>query len=126
MKNEKEARILVIDDEPSVRSLLKDFFSLFPSLRVSTAENGEEGIDKIKKTKPDVVVTDVDMPVKNGIEVARHVLERGDGIHIIIMSGGHVNEKLESFISTRKLPFLRKPINLAKLKEIVSGLVFAE
>jgi two-component system, response regulator YesN len=122
----RKTKVLVIDNEPLVLDVLKDFFGSFLFFRVFTAKNGDEGINKIEENNPDLVVTDVDMPVKNGIEVAMHVLKKGDRTHIVIMSGGHVNEKLKKFISTRKLPFLNKPVSLVKLKEIVSGFTFAE
>ena len=61
-------KVLIADDEPDIIEILK--YNLEKEgYQVSTAKDGDEAIDKAKNVKPDLVVLDMMMPRKNGIEV---------------------------------------------------------
>lgn len=64
-------RILVADDEPNVLSLLKDYFEI-NGYEVITAENGRAVLDQIR-TKPDIILLDINMPDMDGISVCREI-----------------------------------------------------
>ncbi len=61
-------RILVIDDEPNIRKMLKTLLEI-NEYEVDTAENGLVGLEKIKKSKPDLVLLDLVMPEMTGYQV---------------------------------------------------------
>jgi CheY-like chemotaxis protein len=61
------ARILIIDDEPNMRSMLRRMLHQ-AGHQVSEAGNGAEGIDSYERDPPDLVITDIIMPKKEGIE----------------------------------------------------------
>ena len=63
----KQETILIIDDEPSVRESLGCFFQ-DEGYRVLTAENGETGMELFSRERVDIVLTDLRMPRKDGIE----------------------------------------------------------
>jgi len=63
-----ESKILVIEDTESIRNELRDIL-IFEGMKVITAENGQEGIDKAKEHLPDLILCDIMMPLKNGYEV---------------------------------------------------------
>ena len=81
------ARILVIDDD---RPLLKVLSDLLQSAghEVTTAVDGDEGLQCLSAAPFDVVLTDLIMPNKEGLETIRDVRRRDAGIKIIAMSGG--------------------------------------
>jgi two-component system chemotaxis response regulator CheB len=67
-------RILVVDDSAFMRKALTQIFSTDPDLVViDTARNGQDGVDKCKALKPDVVTLDVEMPVLNGLEMLARI-----------------------------------------------------
>ncbi len=80
-------RILLIDDDEdilfSTQRILKR-----AGFKVTIAQNGQEGIDKFHKDKFDLVLTDMIMPEKEGIEVIREIREVNSEIKIGAMSGG--------------------------------------
>ncbi|MCU0821020.1 MAG: response regulator [Spirochaetes bacterium] len=81
------ARILVIDDDEYIckslqRILEKDGYE------VKLAEDGEAGLDMVSKEIPDLIIIDIVMPVKEGIETINVLLKKYPGIKIIAMSGG--------------------------------------
>lgn len=68
------ARILIIDDDQNMRSLLKDIvLDLDPEHEIFTAADGLEGVLVAKKELPDVILTDVDMPNMNGYGVYKQL-----------------------------------------------------
>ena len=81
------AQILLIDDDDAVREALRMTLTHLGH-EVTTARNGEEGLDLFTKTKPDLLITDIVMPVKEGIEVLLELRSRKAPVKIIAISGG--------------------------------------
>jgi DNA-binding NarL/FixJ family response regulator len=83
----KHIRILLADDHAVVRKGIREFLEVDSSLRViSEAENGDAALEQALKLKPDVVVLDIQMPHKTGIEVTRLLREAGMRCGILILS----------------------------------------
>jgi two-component system, OmpR family, response regulator CpxR len=81
------ARILVIDDDAAMRRLILRV--LQPrGHELLEAENGDDGLARMKDGSPDLIITDILMPQKEGIETIREVLGRSPGTKIIAISGG--------------------------------------
>ena len=80
-------RILCVDDSPIILNQLRKAFSNTPYL-VSTASNGREGLDRARGSFPDLIITDVEMPVMNGLEFCSQIRKfPGAGeIPLIILS----------------------------------------
>jgi two-component system, OmpR family, lantibiotic biosynthesis response regulator NisR/SpaR len=64
-------KILIVDDEPDIRQLLKDYFEI-QGYYVMMARNGMEAVDKAS-TGPDIILLDINMPVMDGLEVCRRI-----------------------------------------------------
>ena len=115
--------ILIIDDEPDTvtyfSTLLEDH-----GYHVVTAENGDEGIKKVRESVPDLITLDITMPEMSGVKCYRTLREddRWKAIPIIIITG--ISDTFRDFISTRKqVPppdgFLSKPIDENELLQLV-------
>lgn len=78
-------KILVIEDEPAMREGLKDNLE-FEGYSVDTAENGVMGLEKIEKKTYDLIISDVMMPVKSGLDVCRDVRNRNIPVGIILLT----------------------------------------
>lgn len=119
--------VLLIDDEPDTltyfESVLED-----AGYRTITAENGDEGLKRLKEEIPDLITLDVTMPEMSGVKYYRILRESEDwkSVPIIIITG--VSEDYRKFISTRKqVPppdgYLSKPIDENELIELVKKIL---
>jgi two-component system, chemotaxis family, chemotaxis protein CheY len=81
------ASILIIDDEPDLRSLLRLWLEDCDHV-VIEAEDGKKGILAFEQFIPDLVITDVFMPEKEGLGVIRAIRNRREQVKVIAMSGG--------------------------------------
>lgn len=79
-------KILVIDDERSIRNSMKDILQ-YEGHEVVLAENGMEGLVSVKSEKPDIVLCDIKMPKMEGIEVLERT--KMSPRHPVIMISGH-------------------------------------
>ena len=79
-------KILVIDDERSIRNSMKDILQ-YEGHDVVLAENGLEGLVSVKSEKPDIVFCDIKMPKMEGIEVLERIKEFSTDTPVIMISG---------------------------------------
>ena len=108
------AKILVIDDEKSIRNSMKDILS-FEGHEVSVAENGMEGLVAVKTEKPEVVFCDIKMPKMEGIEVLERIKEIAPTISVIMISGhGTIDTAIEA-IKKGAYDFIEKPLDLNRI-----------
>lgn len=80
-------RILVIDDEPSILLMIKKMLEREGYL-VDTANDGREGLELFEKNKPDLLITDIIMPQKEGLEIILELRKKNPELRIIAISGG--------------------------------------
>lgn len=85
-------KILVVDDEKMLRECLRDMFFQRDCI-VFEASNGEEALRLLKNQSVDLILTDIDMPVKNGLDFLREFRQINRTTPVAIMSGGHVIEE---------------------------------
>ena len=113
-------KVLIIEDEDMIRDGLKymvDWLSL-NCIIVGEASNGVEGLEKIAEYTPDIVLLDINMPLKTGIEL----LEENDGNYIfstIILSGHEDFTYAKRAIEFEVTEYLLKPINHNELSEAI-------
>jgi CheY-like chemotaxis protein len=115
------AHILLIDDDEQFRAMLAQMLSL-DHHQVTLAIDGEEGLRLAAQVKPDLIITDILMPHKDGIETIMALAEAGSTIPIIAISGGRrtisaeFNLKSATLIgvkATLAKPFARADLRLA-------------
>lgn len=70
-------KLLIVDDSAFMRKLIGDFFTHHPTIEVvGTARNGKDALQKIDQYKPDVVTMDVEMPIMNGLDAVKAIMEK--------------------------------------------------
>ncbi len=114
-------RILIIDDDAGISRPLKRFLEL-AGYAVDTAPDGVAGVRACQKCPPDLVITDIHMPDKNGIEVVLEVRHFYPEMPIIAMSGASVRHMLSHLDDARLLGaahVLEKPFALADMLNVV-------
>lgn len=88
----KKIRLIIIEDHKLLRVGLKSLFEKHGDISViAEAENGKDGIDKVKAHNPDVVVLDIGLEDMSGIEVARRICAENPNVKIIMLTS-HVKE----------------------------------
>ncbi|MFV0947037.1 butyrate response regulator transcription factor BumR [Campylobacter jejuni] len=118
----KELIILVVEDEVKTResmiSILSERFS-----KVIGAQNGDEGLKKFKKFKPDLVITDIAMPIMDGLDMAREIKEISDDVPIVVLSAYSEKERLLRSIDIGIDKYLIKPIDIEELFKVLDYLI---
>jgi two-component system, NtrC family, nitrogen regulation response regulator NtrX len=108
------ARILVIDDERSIRNTLKEILE-YEKFEVDVAEDGFEGLEKIETSHFDVVLCDIKMPKMDGIEVLSKIQEKDPDATVVMISGhGSIDTAVEA-IKKGAFDFISKPLDLNRL-----------
>ena len=81
-------RILIVDDSPVDRRLVEFFLKRgIADVDLSSTSNGKKALDLIVSENPDLVITDLQMPEMNGLELVENLIERGSDIPVILMTG---------------------------------------
>ena len=80
-------KVLIVDDHEMVRLGLSTYIGVQPDLEVvDQAENGQEGVEMALKDRPDIILMDLVMPVKDGIEATKEILKAWPQARIIILT----------------------------------------
>lgn len=111
-------RLLVIDDEPSILHAFRRAFD-DPQLELLTAETAAAGEHIVREDRPDVVVLDLNLPDRSGLECFEHIKEIDRHIPVIFITG---HGTVESAIEATKhgaFDYLFKPLELPELKTLV-------
>jgi DNA-binding NarL/FixJ family response regulator len=80
-------RILVADDNPAIRKCLRGLLEHHEDWQVcDEASNGKEAVEHFEKTKPDLIVIDLQMPEMNGLDAARQIVHQSPGTPILMVT----------------------------------------
>lgn len=117
-------RILIIDDDAPMRAMLRETFVL-NGYAVDTASNGQEAETLYNRNRYSIIITDIVMPEKDGIEVILDLLKKNNGTQVIAISGGARITAADYLVTADKFGVaatFQKPIDrralLAKVKEL--------
>lgn len=110
----KNLSVLIVEDEAGTLALMSDVLSLeFDS--VFTAKNGDEGIKKFKKYNPDIVISDIAMPILDGLEMARQIKAIRQKTLVVLLSAHSEKERLLQAIDASVDKYIIKPIDMDEL-----------
>jgi len=92
----KACRVVVVDDIPEIRYLLKMLLAIEPSCTVvGEAGNGAEAIEVVDRTKPELVVLDLEMPTMDGWHALPHLRRVSPSSHLIVFSSTEADARIE-------------------------------
>ncbi len=120
-------KILIVEDDSLFRNMLAEILNS-AGYNTFRAKDGEEGLATFKASNPDLVVTDIRMPRKNGIQMSMDILRVSPKTPIIFISGWYDPERLysenresASFLKndTFHLRFLKKPFHATQLLNMI-------
>jgi len=112
----KNFTILYVEDEAGIRkrvvSTLRYYFD-----EVWEAENGEEGLDSYYTHRPDIILSDIEMPQANGVEMVKQIREIDRDIPIVMVTAYSNEEYLLELINLNISHYILKPVNSTNLLE---------
>jgi two-component system, NtrC family, nitrogen regulation response regulator NtrX len=107
------SKILVIDDERSIRNTLRDILT-YEKYEVSDADSGITALEMMKQAEFDVILLDIKMPQMDGIEVLDHIMSENDTPVIMISGHGTIETAVEA-IKKGAFDYIAKPLDLNRL-----------
>jgi len=121
------AKILIVEDDPLISRMYQTVFK-FEGFDVDMARNGEEGIERLKKDRPSLVLLDIMMPKMSGIDVLREVKDdpMTKNIPVVVLTNLSGMKDAETALSMGAVKFIVKSKNkpkqiVAQIKEVLAG-----
>ena len=114
----KPIKVLVVDDEKGIRFLLSEVL-LQRGFEVSLARDGQESLEKLEKDHFDLVITDINMPRLDGVEMLKNMHETKREEKIIIMTGNPSDQRLMDEGMPPVVTRLSKPFHIDKFLDVV-------
>ncbi len=120
-------RILIIDDDHHILLMIKKMLER-AGFEIELASNGNEGLELFKRSQADLVITDIIMPEKEGLETIREMKRLRSDLKIIAMSGGG-KISADNYLNTAKIfgasKVLEKPFSQKTMISTVTDLLGA-
>lgn len=111
-------KILIVDDDETCLGILEK--SLSNNFETATEKNGFLALNRYKTFQPDIIVSDIDMPILNGIEMVKKIRETDKNCKIILLSAHSNVEYLMKATELMLTKYLVKPINPDELYESIN------
>ena len=122
MINKNQISILIVDDEEDIRDVLEIALEDI-GYTVFLAENGEKGFEIFKSKRPDIVITDIKMPVMDGIELLSRIKRENSETEVLMITGhGDMHLTIRS-LKLDAMDFITKPVNVDILEIAVEKAV---
>ncbi len=114
----KDFKVLFVEDEEKIRQHIANSLSYLVE-EVKEASNGVEALDVLESFSPDIIITDLEMPLMNGVDFIKHVREEDKDVCIIVLTAHTNNQYLLELIDMHIEHFIVKPMNFEKLLNIL-------
>ena len=114
MKNSKDLRVLYVEDNEYVRESTKEILERFFQ-HITVGVNGVDGLEKFGQSKYDLVITDINMPIMNGIEMIKNIRKIDNDIPILIISAHSESRYFMDAIKQNIDGYLLKPLEMKQL-----------
>lgn len=117
--------LLIVEDERWEREGLTEFLD-WPALgigKVETAFDGIDGLEKALQLQPDIIVTDIQMPGMNGLDMAKQIRDRLPQVHIVILTGYDDFEYAREAIRFHAAEYLLKPVEEEEMLAVMTRVV---
>jgi two-component system, NtrC family, response regulator PilR len=115
-------RVMIIEDDKEMRSLLKDFFEE-EGFETDSASNGVDALRMLSKDHFDLVITDIRMPGLTGLDILPRIRRLKPEIPIIVMTAYGSDDVRRRSLERGATIYLEKPIHLSKLRAVIREMV---
>ncbi len=119
------ARILVVDDEPTERHGLAELLDAW-GYTVDTAADGAEALERLSRSFPQAVLTDIRMPRMDGLQLLQRIRQQYGELPVLVLTGQGSKEAVIECLRLRANDYIEKPIRSEELKQRLADLVRAD
>ena len=125
MTSGERIKVMVVDDHSVVRVGLKQILEQSGEFEVvGQAADGEEAVRVAAEVLPDVVVMDVMMPGKDGVEACRDIMESAPGTRVVMLTAAMEEKAVVEAVAAGATGYLQKETGLERLLSVVRGVAF--
>lgn len=113
--------ILLVEDEKLELETLRDYvdWKRLGASRVYTARNGRTALECLEEHDPDIMITDIQLPVMNGIELSKRAREEGFGCKIVFLTGYDNFEYMKSAFQVQAVDYILKPFRVDEVETLI-------
>lgn len=119
--NFKDISILFVEDDPHIQKEISTFLKEQIFSAVYTASNGSEGLQQYYEYKPDIILTDLNMPKMNGLAMSEIIKDHHPRVPILLITSDYKKEVTERCVDIGIDGYLFKPISLLRLKKVLES-----
>lgn len=109
--------ILIVDDDLGPREALRQI--LTPTYRVVTAQNGQEALEQFDAHRPDMVISDIRMPVMSGTELMTALRRRAPDTPFVLLTGYATIESAQAAVREGAFDYISKPYHVRDIRSLV-------
>jgi CheY-like chemotaxis protein len=116
-------RILIADDEPAIRDILVECVNGFDhgqAYAVSTASDGPDALEAVKRDRPELVLLDHNMPGMTGLEVLKKILQFDPGIRVVMITGTMNDGDAAEALKSGAFSYVPKPFDLQYIDALIA------
>jgi len=114
---------LIVDDEAHLRTYLKLILKQIGFTNFHEAVNGQEAIDTYKLHGPDIVLLDVNMPVKEGMEALKEIIEFDEEAIVVMTTSVVSRQAVETSVELGASHYIRKDMKKEEVAEVLEALI---
>jgi DNA-binding NtrC family response regulator len=112
-------RILVVDDQESMRDMLADLLDMMGH-EARTASGGAEALDRLEAEPIDLVITDLNMPEMDGMELTKRIKSRSPELPVIVITGYGTFHTERQVLASGADGYIPKPCTIHRVRETVN------
>lgn len=121
MKEETQLKLLIVDDSKFTQKIEANLFKeVVPNVEVYYANDGKEGLEKYSEINPDLSIVDLLMPNMTGMELLKEIKDIDEDAKMVVVSADVQEKVKQEAYDLGALAFVNKPINKAKIEEILN------
>lgn len=117
------AKILLVDDSKTSRKILRGILEENGHEVLGEAVNGEDGLAKFKELKPDITTMDITMPVLDGLEALRQIMDYDKNAKVVMVTAAGQKTKMVDAIKYGASEFLAKPFESNQIIAIINKIL---
>jgi len=119
MTGKRKLRVLIADDEPHIRLLIKTVMTSMNAEIVGEAKNGGEAVEVFRNEKPDITLLDINMPIKSGEDALKEIMEAFPDAFVIMLTSVADMMTVEKCLGLGAANYIRKDTPIPEMKEII-------
>lgn len=116
------AKIMIADDSDAIRLVLKDILSIGDHDVVVEAVDGAEAVDFYKQHNPEILLLDLAMPKKDGLEVVKDVIEYDSNAKIILITASDDQKVINQCLSSGATSYISKPFDFNSVLKAITDI----